>query len=853
MSAQQQQKCGHVNGKISTVLAFWILCSSSAVWGQGYVIRGNQITVEGRHLKTWDFPVGTVEFFAPAATARPYFVAKNIDATQDIVEHLRRNPPKGVAAEDVDLLAAVSAGTNAAGVANLLDGDRTSYWQPNASQPLRDWWFELDLGRVVSATRILLTFVDEDLGDPFLQYTLLTSDGTRPEQGLRNVKSYVVAYASPGANKSQRVFDIELKPSGDARDPHWRGDQIRYVQLVVTESDSVRGAEVSREAYDALGPARQGSVDYYKRVADGSIRVEPAIYEATDAQWRGEVRYFRRERPRLAEMEVRTIGENIALGLIARRGVAQKIEIDTTVVTSLVDGLYETTVGTTTLEPRQRWFFFDLGAFFWVDRVQMFFLNAGYWGPITRYEIQTSDGRLTPEGTLAWTSQALGGEGGMDYHANAFEPTVTRYISIPYSGGMAGGNADTREIQFYGEGYQPRVSLTSPLIALDGARTLSSIEWTGDTPPGTSIALHSRTGNQLVDVLRYFKKDGSEITEEAYNKLNKFAKKDIEIATEQVAGGDWSDWSEEYDFSGAPITSPSPRAYLMLQAWLTTRDPHQAASLQSIRLNFLDPLARQVQGELEPALVSELGAIDTLSLFVKTEFLRSGPGMDQIRLYAPGVDLDFQLLRLGQESQWDAGAVAERGPANLEQIPTGSDSLWVRLDSAAGPEVDLIEVRFTTTLFRPGTILQAELGNSSEADRWQRVDPGDATALASSQGMLLRGPLEDRRVLGPLTISAPILTPNGDGINDEARFEFAVFRLGGQRTVQTRLYDLGGRLVRAWEERRPLASGAYAVRWSGHDQSGQLVPPGTYLLAIAVDADAAVPSRKAHRVVHVAY
>ena len=845
-----RKRHSNINGKIGTALALWVLCGS-AVWSQGYVIRGNQIVVEGRHLKTWEFPVGTVEFFAPANAARPHFVAKDIDATQDIVEHLKRNPPKGVKAEDVDLLDAVRAGTNAAGVANLLDGDLTSYWQPDPDQPLRDWWFELDLGRIASATRILLTFVDEDLGDPFLQYTLLTSDGERPEQGLRDVKGYIVVYASPGANKNQRVFDIELEPSGDARDPHWRGDQIRYVQLAVTESDSVRGAEVSRETYDALEPARRGTVDYYKKVADGSIRVEPEIYEATAAGSRGEVRYFRRERPRLAELEVRTIGENIALGLAARRGVAQKIGIDTTVVTSLVDGLYETTVGTTVHTHALRFFFFDLGAFFWVDRVQMFFLNAGYWGPITQYEIQTSDGSLTPEGTLTWTSQALGGDGGMDYHVNLFEPTVARYISIPYSGGLAGGNADTREIQIYGEGYQPRVSLTSPLIALDGARTLSSIEWEGDTPPGTSIALRSRTGNQLADVLRYFKKDGTEITEEAYNKLNKFAKKDVEIETEQVAGGDWSDWSEEYEFSGSPITSPSPRAYLMLQAWLKTSDPQQAASLRSIRLNFLDPLAQQALGELEPGLVSELGATDTLSLFVKARFLQSGPGMDQIRLYAPGVDLDLQLLRMGRESQWDAGPVAELGPAELEQVPTGSDSLWVRLDSAVGPEVDLIEVRFTTTLFRPGAILQAELGTSSEANRWQRVDPGDATALASSQGMLLRGPLADRRVMGPLTITAPILTPNGDGINDEARFEFSVLRLTGQRAVQTRLYDLGGGLVRTWEERRPLASGSYAVRWSGHDQSGRLVPPGIYLLAIEVDTD--VSSRKVHRVVHVAY
>ncbi len=841
-----------MNGRIGAALVVGVLWGS-AVWGQAYLLRGNQIVVEGRHLKTWEYPVGTIEFPAPTAAARPHFVAKDIDATRDIVEHLRRHPPPGVEAQDLDFLHAVRAGTNAAGVANLVDGDPATYWQPDPDQPLRDWWFELDLGRVVSATRILLTFVDEDLGDPFLQYTLLTSDGERPEQGLRDVRSFVVAYASPGANKSRRVFEIEVKPSGDSRDSAWRGDEIRYVQLVVTESDSVRGAEVSGAVYDALEPARRGTVDYYKKVADGSIRVEREVYEAIDPRLRGEVRYFRRERPRLAGMEVRTIGENIALGLTARRGVALKIETDTTAVTGLVDGLYETTVLTTVRTPALRFFYFDLGAHYWVDRVQMFFQNKGFQGPITEYEVRTSDGSRTPDGNLAWTSQALGGRDGMDYHAKAFAPTVARYISIPYSGGMAGGQADTREMQFYGEGYQPRVSLTSPLIALDGARTLSSIEWEGETPPGTSIALRSRTGNQLVDVLRYLQQDGSEITEEQYDKLNKFQKKEVEIVTEQVPGGDWSDWSEEYRASGAPVTSPSPREYLMLQAWLTTDHPHEAASLRSIRLNFLDPLARQARGELEPALVSGLGAADTLSLFVKADFLRDGPGMDQIRLYAPGVDLDFQLLRMGRESQWEAGPAAELGPSDLERVPAASDSLWVRLDSAVGPEVDLIEVRFTATLFRPGAIVQAELGNSSEADRWQRVDPGDATALASSQGMMLRGSLEAGRVIGPLRVSAPVLTPNGDGINDETRFEFAVLRLGGQRAVRTRLYDLGGGLVREWEERRPLVSGSYEVRWSGDDQSGRLVPPGIYLLEIEVDADAEVSGRKAHRLVHVAY
>ena len=52
-----------MSGRISSALALLALCGS-ALWGQGYVIRGNQITVEGRHLQRWDAPAGTVEFLS---------------------------------------------------------------------------------------------------------------------------------------------------------------------------------------------------------------------------------------------------------------------------------------------------------------------------------------------------------------------------------------------------------------------------------------------------------------------------------------------------------------------------------------------------------------------------------------------------------------------------------------------------------------------------------------------------------------------------------------------------------------------------------------------------------------------
>ena len=115
--------------------------------------------------------------------------------------------------------------------------------------------------------------------------------------------------------------------------------------------------------------------------------------------------------------------------------------------------------------------------------------------------------------------------------------------------------ASQRRSSFTGEGYHPEVTLTSNLIRLGGSRNLLSIEWDADTPPGTSVVLQTRTGNELDEVLRYFKKDGTEVTEAEYNKLLSIFRGDT--VGEEVAGGDWSDWSAPYeDASGSPITSP---------------------------------------------------------------------------------------------------------------------------------------------------------------------------------------------------------------------------------------------------------------------------------------------------------
>jgi hypothetical protein len=831
-----------------------------AAVGQGYSIRGNQLSVDQRrHWETWAFSAGTVEI-SPTGSVQAHFVPKDINAAADtdILEHLRRNPPGTKTAETVRITDALEAGTNVATVVNVIDGlaaDDYDYWEPAADRPLQDWWFQVDLGRVVSAKRIVLRFVPEGEGDPFLQFAVLTSDGDVTSAG--DVE-YNTVFRTIRDTKDQRLFEIELTPTRPNQDVEFTNDMIRLVQVVVTESDTTRAAEVTESDYAELDADDRGAVDYHKKVADGRVRVSQATYDAIDPGGRGSIRYYRRERPRLAQIEVWTEGENISLGLKERKGVAIDFRGNSAVGT--VDGAFETFVNMqSTQDSSPRTLFFDLNAFYWLDTHHTYYSRERRrWG---NYDLQTSDGSRAPDGSLMWkivssVRNRSVANGTANYDADLFDPVKARFVQFSFwAPPNASHEAVSREIQFYGEGYQPEVELTSPLIRLGSEQNLVSIDWDALTPEGTVLEIQTRTGNDLNDDYRYYDLGGVEVADlEAYEALGFFRKGRID--TLEVAGGDWSSWSSPYAQSGAPIVSPSPRQFIMLRARLLSSDPNQAAVLNSLAVNFAAPLARQLLGELEPGTVAALGEDEDLSLFIRPVSQRSA--FDEILLRAPsGMALSFRQLRLGQEADWVDGQID--AVAGVQVIPTGADSLWLRLDAPLEPQVaELIEVQFSTALYIPGAQFLAAIGESAKENSWQRVDAPnaqqDATELASSQSLVLRGPAEGRRVLSAVEVVPAVVTPNGDGINDHVDILFKVSSLTGSKDVDLRIWDLSGRLVNAWSERRPNVSGAYTVEWKGEAVSGQVLPPGIYILEISVDVDSGSGAGTAtRRVLQVAY
>jgi hypothetical protein len=148
---------------------------------------------------------------------------------------------------------------------------------------------------------------------------------------------------------------------------------------------------------------------------------------------------------------------------------------------------------------------------------------------------------------------------------------------------------------------------------------------------------------------------------------------------------------------------------------------------------------------------------------------------------------------------------------------------------------ELVELRFQSTLFvqsRFDAFLEdSRLGE----DIRQRADPGDANELVESSTNVVRLPL-DASLLGSIGASARVITPNGDGNNDELRLNLKLTNVLEPRPLRLRVFDLGGRMV--WEEERLISAGPHTFVWSGRGAGGSVVPPGIYLIELRASGDA---------------
>ena len=130
----------------------------------------------------------------------------------------------------------------------------------------------------------------------------------------------------------------------------------------------------------------------------------------------------------------------------------------------------------------------------------------------------------------------------------------------------------------------------------------------------------------------------------------------------------------------------------------------------------------------------------------------------------------------------------------------------------------------------------------------QRVDPGDASDQIESNTNIVSLPVS-RNLFANVALSSPVLTPNGDGVNDEMLLSVDLVNVLEPRPLRLHLYDLAGRA--GYNRSEDVRAGQRQFNWDGNNNGGNRVAPGIYILEILVEGDAA--NERAQEIISVVY
>ena len=762
-------------------LLLWVLCLATALAAEEFRFDS------AASWSTWKRPHGLIEFDDRGRLQLVKF-RKNINAVADAPNftHLTRargaNVPGGI----------WEAGSNPAAARRIIDGDRETFWQASADDPLGDWFVQIDLGRTVLAKEIRLHFPDQEGARPFRQFTVFTATGITSD-ALDDLFIFRPVYLTTQPNKDTTVsfpLAFDLQDSVQVLDPSRDVDLEKFNQ--------------------------------YRLIQYINFTVEDFDPEGA-----------------LAEVEVIAVGDNVSLGNDRRGGIIDGLTARST--ENILDGDMNTAssilpVGfegrVRTWEDQGTWFFIDLGAVFWLDELFLYALRPreGTVGSVAGaprgFNFLYSDGTRVissqlpiPESFDFATLIDQPDPNPMRYLRYLFQPRRVRYLfwhaHIPQ-----GWGSRWTELMLFSPGHPAEVVMRSDFIDLGAAagdgrpKVISSLSWDADIPPGTRLQVRSRSGNTQGEVYAFHDKIGSPITEEKWLSLPKVLRGRID--TTVVVSEDWDGWSEAYNFSGEAFKSQSPRRFVQLELILSTDDPQVAPAIDALSLAYEDALLQGARGLIAPRVAQ--------------------PNEDTRFTYtlvsaADAEDAGFDLLR------FDLPSKASNVEVRVDDTHIEPSSIAIRADTLQiglprSITADSVQVSFTTRVVHNATLFGLDLGSSSHPDLWQSVEP--LTRRANI--VMLPDLTGTTQLIDDLSISSPVLTPNGDGINDAVVIRFVAFKVE-QRTPRVRIFDLAGQPVA--ELAPPTIDGvAHVFTWNGHTTQGDLVPPGTYLCRIDLGADA---------------
>ena len=296
----------------------------------------------------------------------------------------------------------------------------------------------------------------------------------------------------------------------------------------------------------------------------------------------------------------------------------------------------------------------------------------------------------------------------------------------------------------------------------------------------------------------------------------------------------WTFWSFPTTESDRPLNL-NRGSHLQIKIVLHSERFDEFVRLDSLWIETSPILASRVVAEIaqlgqpNPARgVAEvpLGQRTDFTYDIKAEFAASEVGFDALRISTGSSQTEFKDLELD-------GIATD--PAGIEVVDDGFVvQLPQRISGAYNPS---LRVTFAAEVFDFARTFEGEVFNSGGTELPQPVEGGDVSdAIGTNSLRVLAASAANPQLVQDVRFSSGVITPNGDGVNDELVISYSLFALPQSVPVQLQVFSLDGRQV-AQVQRGQQGSGPQRLSWDGRDQRGETLAPGLYLLGVGIEAE----------------
>ncbi len=542
----------------------------------------------------------------------------------------------------------------------------------------------------------------------------------------------------------------------------------------------------------------------------------------------------------------------------------------------------------------------NLGGRFGVERIRFYPRNTVQVAPATpfqndflrSFELFTNDGIvLSQAGLPIWGEPVASEEENKEAVVDVLldPPRYVQHIRLRSTSTIS---YEIDEFEVFGTGFLATATYVSDIFDAGQPAVWHQLRWTerilGD-PRFSAVHIRTRTGTDAdpfvftrvlhgqadpEEIPLSVEDPSRELSLEEYGKLPVFDGLGRQWNAGPVKDDlvNWSPFSTPFDAEvantpGALITSPSPRRYLQLQIAFDSSDLEAARVIESLSFDVLrSPLADSLTAEVFPREVEEIRAVP-FTLAVRARFESDDLlGFDRLEIQTPlrvtSIDevevLDGQGQPVAGRTFSSLADTLDEGGFRIVEVREDLFEVGFPRIEEDGTEVRVrfhSDVLTYSTDFTGSAKLSPADGVGEPAiqplvggDTGQ-LAPGDEAALSGTT--VLSPTLLGGRLLGQVELAPNPFSPNGDGVNDAMSLTYSLLSLESPRQVELKVYDLGGRLLRVISQGLEI-NGRYEEKaWDGTDDAGRLVPPGLYLVRIAVDGDHR--DDEVHRVVSVVY